>query len=179
MFVSKTVGEFRHVTGNLIGYIASGEVDLPRARLRPISSRNPRAPKFELEAMNRSGRWVPYGGLFLAIAKHTTGEIFYSGELDDNGWSNPFQIALFGTVEQGFRASWRRDDPVRGSRGARNRDRDDEDGDDDRYADQGDGFDRGGNENGEYSGGFGGSTAPMGDTLTGASGPVDDDEIPF
>jgi len=183
MFVSKTVGEFRNVNGNLVGYIASGDIDLPRARLRPIRSNNPRAPKFEVEALNRSGRWLPYGALFEAVAKNSTGEIFYAGELDDHGWRNPLQIALFGTVDEGFRASWRRDDMDRPAR-SRNRDRDDDQYGDGAY--EGDERSFGGDDR-SYGGGFGGSTAPLqgGDddgTGSAATPPADDlndDKIPF
>lgn len=171
--MSKTVGEFRNVNGQLLGFIASGEIDLQRARLKPIASNNPRAPKFEVEAINRNGRWVPYGALFEATAIHTTGEIFYSGELDDQSWRFPMQIALFGTAEEGFRASWRRDDMARsaGGRMARTRDADDDDGEDRGF--------RGG-ERGGASGGFGGSTAPLeGPGATRGFSNDLDEEIPF
>lgn len=172
--MSKTVGEFRNVNGQLLGFIASGEIDLQRARLKPIASNNPRAPKFEVEAINRNGRWVPYGALFEATAIHTTGEIFYSGELDDQSWRFPMQIALFGTAEEGFRASWRRDDMGRpaGGRAGRARNGDEDEGEDR-------GFGRDG-ERGQAGGGFGGSTAPM--EGTGARGGFSsdlDEEVPF
>jgi len=171
--MSKTVGEFRNVNGQLLGFIASGEIDLQRARLTRISSNNPRAPKFEVEAINRNGRWVPYGALFEATAIHTTGEIFYSGELDDQSWRFPMQIALFGTVEEGFRASWRRDDMGRpaGGRAGRSRDADEDEGEDRGF--------RGG-ERGGASGGFGGSTAPLegAGATRGFSNDLDE-EIPF
>lgn len=176
MTMSKTVGEFRNVNGVLQGWIASGEIDLPRARLKPIQSRNPRAPKFELEAINRAGRWVPYGALFEATAIHTTGEIFYSGELDDQSWRFPFPIALFGTIDEGFRASWRREDATRAAGGRSNRTRggDDYEGDGEG---EGDRFAGGGEPR---SGGFGGSTAPLtGGSQTGGFPNDLDDEVPF
>ncbi|MDF0489240.1 MAG: DUF736 family protein [Sphingobium sp.] len=155
MAVSKTVGEFRNVNGNLVGWLADGrEVDLPRARLRPIQSNNPRAPKFELEGMSPSGRWLNYGGLFKATSHNEDGEIidFFAGELDDNSWSKPFHIALFGSVDEGFRASWRREQPNRPARARRARDTDEYDDRDERGTD---GNDR------SYRGGFGDSTAPF------------------
>ena len=171
--MSKTVGEFRNVNGQLLGFIASGEIDLQRARLTPIASNNPRAPKFEVEAINRNGRWVPYGALFEATAIHTTGEVFYSGELDDQSWRFPMQIALFGTVEDGFRASWRRDDIARsaGGRAGRLRNGDDDEGEDRGF---------GGGEGGQLDGGFGGSTAPLEAAGAGGSFSNDrDEEVPF
>ena len=173
MTVSKTVGEFRNVNGALVGFIACGEIDLPRARLKPISSNNPRAPKFEVEAINRNGRWVPYGALFEATAINTTGEIFYSGELDDQSWRFPMQVALFGTAEEGFRASWRRDDMARpaGGRAQRSRSGDDDEGGERSF---------GGGERGPAGGGFGGSTAPLGGEggTRGFSTDLDED-VPF
>lgn len=153
------IGEFNNRGGRLMGSIATRTIDLPRLGLRPVESDNDRAPVYEIVALNVGNRWVQVGALWEAVAKHTTGEVFLQGSIDDPSLPEPLPIALFGTEDDGYRVAWRRpqrrDDfgpAIRGSR------RD--------YAE------------GEQAGGFGDSTAGSDGALVGADSEVDDD-VPF
>jgi uncharacterized protein (DUF736 family) len=152
------IGEFKLSNGRRMGWIATRTIDLPRLGLRPIESDNDKAPVYEIVALNVGNRWVQVGALWEAVAKHTTGEIFLQGTIDDPSLAEPLSIALFGTDEDGFRVAWRRpqrrDDFGAAVRTGR---RD--------YA-------------GEQEGGFGDSTAGTDGGLVGAGAPVDED-IPF
>lgn len=151
------IGEFNVRNGRLLGSIATRTIDLPRLGLRPVESDNDRAPVYEIVALNVGNRWVQLGALWEAVAKHTTGEIFFQGSIDDPSLPEPLPIALFGNDEDGYRVAWRRpqrrDDfgpAVRSTRRA--------------YG-------------GEEQGGFGDSTAGNDGALM-TDQPVDD-EIPF
>jgi len=151
------IGEFNVRNGRLLGSIATRTIDLPRLGLRPVESDNDRAPVYEIVALNVGNRWVQLGALWEAVAKHTTGEVFFQGSIDDPSLPEPLPIALFGNDEDGYRVAWRRpqrrDDfgpAVRSTRRA--------------YA-------------GEEQGGFGDSTADNDGALMNDQ-PVDD-EIPF
>lgn len=151
------IGEFNVRNGRLLGSIATRTIDLPRLGLRRVESDNDRAPVYEIVALNVGNRWVQLGALWEAVAKHTTGEVFYQGSIDDPSLPEPLPIALFGNDEDGYRVAWRRpqrrDDFGPAVRSAR---RD--------YA-------------GDEQGGFGDSTAGNDAALTNDQ-PVDD-EIPF
>jgi uncharacterized protein (DUF736 family) len=153
------IGEFNARNGRLLGSIATRTIDLPRLGLRPVESDNDRAPVFEIVALNVGNRWVQVGALWEAVAKHTTGEIFLQGSIDDPSLAEPLPIALFGSDEEGYRVAWRRpqrrDDFGPAVRSTR-RDYD------------------GGGE----GGGFGDSTAGGDGEMTGDEAPVDE-EIPF
>ena len=154
------IGEFKSINGRLQGSIATRTIDLPKLGLRQVQSSHERAPVFEILALNVGNRWVQVGALWEAVAKNTTGEVFLQGSIDDPSLSEPLPIALFGTVEEGFRVAWRRPQPrdaFGSSREAPRRD----------YAPRAEG-----------SGGFGESTAGADGTLVGAGAEVDE-EIPF
>ena len=102
------IGEFNIRNGRLLGSIATRTIDLPRLGLRPVESDNDRAPVFEIIALNVGNRWVQVGALWEAVAKHTTGEVFLQGSIDDPGLAEPLPIALFGSDEDGYRVAWRR-----------------------------------------------------------------------
>lgn len=102
------IGEFKQSNGRLLGSIATRTIDLPRLGLRPVESENERAPVFEVVALNVGNRWVQVGALWEAVAKHTTGEIFLQGTIDDPSLVEPLPVALFGSEEDGFRVAWRR-----------------------------------------------------------------------
>jgi uncharacterized protein (DUF736 family) len=151
------IGEFKANNGRILGSIATRTIDLPKLGLRPVESTNERAPTFEIVALNVGNRWVQIGALWEAVAKHSTGEVFLQGTIDDPSLAEPLPIALFGNDTEGYRAAWRRpqrrDDfgpAVRNSR------RD--------YA--------------EGEGGFGESTAGNDGGLTGGTRDLDDD-VPF
>jgi uncharacterized protein (DUF736 family) len=102
------IGEFKQSNGRLLGSIATRTIDLPRLGLRPVESTNDKAPVFEIVALNVGNRWVQVGALWEAVAKHTTGEVFLQGTIDDPSLAEPLPIALFGADEEGFRVAWRR-----------------------------------------------------------------------
>lgn len=101
------IGEFNLNKGRLIGWIATRAIDLPKLALRPVESENEQAPAYEIIAPNVGGRVVQVGALWEAIAKRT-GEVFYQGNVDDPSMPEALPIALFGSVEEGFRVAWRR-----------------------------------------------------------------------
>lgn len=153
------IGEFKANNGRILGSIATRTIDLPKLGLRPVESTNEKAPTFEIVALNVGNRWVQVGALWEAVAKHTTGEVFLQGTIDDPSLAEPLPIALFGNDTDGYRAAWRRpqrrDDfgpAIRTSR------RD--------YAE------------GDGEGGFGESTAGADGGLAGGGNDLDDD-VPF
>ncbi|MCP3731293.1 DUF736 domain-containing protein [Sphingomonas sp. MG17] len=154
------IGEFKEKNGRLMGKIATRTIDLPQLGLRPVESRNERAPAFEILALNVGNRWVQVGALWQAEARHTTGEVFLQGSIDDPSLAEPLPIALFGTVEEGYRVAWRRpqrrDDFGPSVRSGRS----DEAGD------------------GQGQGGFGESTAGREGELMGAGADLED-QVPF
>jgi uncharacterized protein (DUF736 family) len=157
------IGEFKNVDGRLVGSIATRTIDLPRIGLRPVESSNAKAPIYEVVALNVGRRWVQIGAVWEASA-NATGELFLQGSLDDPSLPEPLPIALFGTLEEGYRVAWRRpqrrDDFGTSVRGTRR---------------SGDGNDGAG---GGAMGGFGDSTAGADGALMGVGGDLDDD-IPF
>jgi uncharacterized protein (DUF736 family) len=156
------IGEFKNVDGRLVGSIATRTIDLPRIGLRPVDSQNDKAPIYEVVALNVGRRWVQIGALWEA-ASNASGELFLQGSLDDPSLPEPLPIALFGTLEEGYRVAWRRpqrrDDFGSSVRSPRR-----------------DGGTGGGN--GVAMGGFGDSTAGADGALMGAGGDLGD-EIPF
>lgn len=152
------IGEIRNVNDRLTGSIATRTIDLPRIGLRKVESMNPKAPVYEVLALNVARRWVQVGALWEAASKKT-GEIFLAGNIDDPSLPEPLPVAMFPVEDGGYTIAWRRE-TVR--------------------ADFGGGF---GPSTGSYderpqSGGFGESTAGPGGGLVGADADIDD-EVPF
>jgi uncharacterized protein (DUF736 family) len=100
------IGEFGLKKGRIVGWIATRNLDMPRLGLRAVESDNELAPNYEVVAFNGT-RWVQVGALWEAVAKKT-GEIFLQGNIDDPSMAEPLPIALFGSVEEGYRVAWRR-----------------------------------------------------------------------
>lgn len=160
------IGEFRNEGGRLVGSIATHTIDLPRIGLRPVESQNEKAPVYEVVALNVGRRWVQIGAVWEASA-NATGELFLQGSLDDPSLPEPLPIALFGTLEEGYRVAWRRqqwrDDFGSSVRGPRRG--------------EGGGAMSG---SGAPAGGFGESTAGADGALIGAGAGADlDEDIPF
>ena len=153
------IGEFKANNGRILGSIATRTIDLPKLGLRPVESTNERAPTFEIVALNVGNRWVQIGALWEAVAKHSTGETFLQGTIDDPSLPEPLPIALFGNDTEGYRAAWRRpqrrDDFGPAVRSGSRRDE------------------------GEAQGGFGDSTAGSDGGLAGGSSRDLDDDVPF
>lgn len=165
------IGEVTLQNGRLMGRIATRTIDLPRIGLRPVESQNPRAPRFEVVALNVARRWVQIGALWEAEMKKT-GEVFLAGNIDDPSLPEPLPVALFRNDNGGYAIAWRRDtlrsDAGGSGFGASNYDM--------QGVGAGEGYDRGGDS------GFGDSTAGPDGTMTRELAPFgadEDEEIPY
>ena len=152
------IGEIRNVNDRLTGSIATRTIDLPRIGLRKVESMNPRAPVYEVLALNVARRWVQVGALWEAASKKT-GEVFLAGNIDDPSLPEPLPVALFPSEAGGYTIAWRRE-TVRaefgGGFGASTRSYDEQ----------------------PQDRGFGESTAGSNGALMGAGADLDD-EVPF
>jgi uncharacterized protein (DUF736 family) len=102
------IGDIRSVNGRLEGRLATRTIDLPRIGMRPVESANPRAPVYEILALNVARRWVQVGVLWQAFSKKT-GEAFLAGNIDDPSLPEPLPVAFFHREDGGFNIAWRRD----------------------------------------------------------------------
>lgn len=103
------IGEVRSINGRLEGRLATRTIDLPRIGLRPVERSNPRAPAYEILALNVARRWVQVGVLWQAFSKKT-GEAFLAGNIDDPSLPEPLPVAFFQREDGGFNIAWRRED---------------------------------------------------------------------
>lgn len=101
------IGEIKkNANGQLIGTVET--LTMTRTiGLRPVTSSNPRAPKYEIVALNDQRRWVAVGALF-ELASNTTGVIFYQGKIDDPSMSQPLYIAVFPREDDTMAVAWQR-----------------------------------------------------------------------
>lgn len=165
------IGELRMVNGRLMGSIATRTIDLPKIGLRPVQSDNPRAPKFEVVALNVARRWVQIGAVWEAAMKRS-GEVFLAGNIDDPSLPEALPVALFPATDfDGYMIAWRRDtmrSDFGGGFGTSNYD-----------SEAGSERGRGGDRR-QQDGGFGDSTAGDRGELVGAGGGDGlDDDMPF
>jgi uncharacterized protein (DUF736 family) len=96
----------KNAAGQLIGQVSTLAVTLT-VGLRNVMSANPRAPKFEIVALNAARQWVVVGALF-ELTANATGESFYQGKIDDPSMANPLYIALFAQEDGSFNVAWQR-----------------------------------------------------------------------
>ncbi len=96
----------RNMNGQLIGQITTIALSLT-VGLRPVTSTNPKAPKFEIVALNASRQWTNVGALF-ELTMTATGESFYQGKIDDPSMAQPLYIALFAKGEGEYAVAWQR-----------------------------------------------------------------------
>ena len=75
--------------------------------LRPVTSSNPRAPRYEIVALNDQRRWVIVGALF-ELSSNSTGESFYQGKIDDPSMAQPLYIAAFPREDGTMAIAWQR-----------------------------------------------------------------------
>lgn len=101
------IGEIKkNASGQLIGTVET--LTMTRTiGLRPVTSTNPRAPKYEIVALNDQRRWVAVGALF-ELASNATGEIFYQGKIDDPSMTQPLYIAVFPREDGTMAVVWQR-----------------------------------------------------------------------
>ncbi len=76
--------------------------------LQEVRSSNSRAPAFDVLALSVDRRsWVKVGALW-AYTRNDTGEVFYSGRVDDPSMTKPLEIAVFEQEDETFNVTWRR-----------------------------------------------------------------------
>jgi uncharacterized protein (DUF736 family) len=93
--------------GTFIGRISSLAVTITIA-LREVRSPNPKAPKFEVLALNPASRsWVQVGALF-ELTSNATGEAFLNGKLDDPSFAQPLYVSAFRQADGGYNVVWSR-----------------------------------------------------------------------
>ena len=104
------IGQFKNVNGMLLGSVATAALNLPRLGMKPVQSDNPRAPAYEIVALNPGKVWVQVGAVWEATSGQ--GEVFYQGRIDDPSMSEPLPIALFrndgADGVQAFAVAWSR-----------------------------------------------------------------------
>ena len=96
----------KNAAGQLIGQVSTLAVTLT-VGLRGVMSNNPRAPKFEIVALNDQRRWVIVGALF-ELSSNSTGESFYQGKIDDPSMTQPLYIAAFPREDGTMAVAWQR-----------------------------------------------------------------------
>ena len=101
------IGEIRkNANGQLIGSVETLTITRTIG-LRPVTSSNPRAPKYEIVALNDQRRWVIVGALF-ELSSNSTGESFYQGKIDDPSMAQPLYIAAFPREDDTMAVAWQR-----------------------------------------------------------------------
>ena len=92
--------------GIFMGRISTLAVAMTIA-LKPVQSSNPRAPRYEIVALNDQRRWVIVGALF-ELSSNSTGESFYQGKIDDPSMAQPLYIAAFPREDGTMAVAWQR-----------------------------------------------------------------------
>lgn len=102
------IGEIKlNANGNFIGRIATFQLTMTIA-LRPVVSQNPKAPKFDIMALNPVAKvWVKVGAFF-ALTSNSTGEEFLNGRIDDPSLSEPVQVSAFRQEDGSYNVVWQR-----------------------------------------------------------------------
>ncbi len=101
------IGEIhKNANGQLIGVIETLTITRT-VGLRPVTSSNPRAPRYEIVALNDQRRWVIVGALF-ELSSNSTGESFYQGKIDDPSMAQPLYIAAFPREDGTMAIAWQR-----------------------------------------------------------------------
>jgi uncharacterized protein (DUF736 family) len=94
-------------SGIFIGRVSTLTVAITIA-LREVRSTNPKAPRYEIHALNQASRsWVQVGALFELFAKET-GEAFFNGKIDDPSLSQPLYISAFRQEDGSYNIVWQR-----------------------------------------------------------------------
>ncbi|GAA3274101.1 MULTISPECIES: DUF736 domain-containing protein [Alphaproteobacteria] len=93
--------------GIFIGRVSTLTVSVTIA-LREVRSTNPRAPRYEIHALNTASRaWVQVGALFELTARET-GEAFLNGKIDDPSLAQPLYISAFRQDDGSYNIVWQR-----------------------------------------------------------------------
>jgi uncharacterized protein (DUF736 family) len=101
------IGQLKpNAAGIFLGKIQTATLDLAIG-LRAIESRNPAAPKFDVMVRNRTGQFLPIGGLWEKTANNGAGT-FLQGQIDDPSFEAPLSIALFAQDDGSLNVAWSR-----------------------------------------------------------------------
>lgn len=94
-------------SGTFLGRISTLAVTATIA-LREVRSPNPKAPKYEVLALNPATKsWVQVGALF-ELVSNATGEAFLNGKLDDPSFAQPLYISAFRQADGTYNIVWQR-----------------------------------------------------------------------
>ena len=93
-------------SGIFMGRISTLAVAMTIA-LKPISSTNPKAPRFEIHALTPGRTWVQVGALF-ELHSNNTGEAFLNGRIDDPSLASPLQVSAFRQDDGSYNIVWSR-----------------------------------------------------------------------
>jgi uncharacterized protein (DUF736 family) len=96
----------RDARGIFMGRIETFALDLTIG-LRPVTSNNPAAPKFDVLARNCAGRFVQIGALWEKTANNGTGS-FLQGQLNDPSFQDAIAIAVFPQQDESLNVVWSR-----------------------------------------------------------------------
>lgn len=76
--------------------------------LRAVNSKHERAPAFDIMGLAADKRsWIKMGAVW-EFASNSTGEIFYSGRIDDPSMDKALEIAIFKQDDGSMNVTWRR-----------------------------------------------------------------------
>ena len=93
--------------GIFLGRVSTLAVTMTIA-LREVRSANPKAPKYEVHALNTASReWVQVGALFELFATGT-GEAFLNGRIDDPSLAQPLYVSAFRQADGSYNVVWQR-----------------------------------------------------------------------
>jgi uncharacterized protein (DUF736 family) len=93
-------------SGVFIGRVDTFAVAMTIA-LKPVSSNNPKAPRFEIHALTPARKWIQVGALF-ELFSNNTGEAFLNGKIDDPSMDAPLQISAFQQDDGSYNIVWSR-----------------------------------------------------------------------
>lgn len=101
------IGQLKqNAAGAYLGKIQTAALDLT-VGLRPVQSRNPAAPKFDVMVRGQGGQFLPIGGLWEKTAGNGGGT-FLQGQIDDPSFEAPLSIALFAQEDGSLNVAWSR-----------------------------------------------------------------------
>lgn len=93
--------------GIFIGRVSTLTIAVTIA-LREVRSANPKAPRYEIHALNQASRsWVQVGALFELTARET-GEAFLNGKIDDPSLTQPLYVSAFRQEDGSYNIVWQR-----------------------------------------------------------------------
>ncbi|MGB3472104.1 MAG: DUF736 domain-containing protein [Erythrobacter sp.] len=92
--------------GVFIGRVDTFDIAMTIA-LKPVTSTNPKAPRFEIHALTAGRKWVQVGALF-ELFSNSTGEAFLNGRIDDPSMKEALPISAFSQEDGSYNIVWSR-----------------------------------------------------------------------